>query len=156
MSPDTLIHDSFVPKDEFYNDKYQIIAVQRLFCKVIYTNDQVFLTPKIFNLGNNEIKGNINEIGKYKSKLWEFQNEVRFRILIFPRKGSDNQSINFPEDLLKILNAKTPPPMDSYFLRINNLAFDKMQITLGPKCGAAEETIIHSLPKHIILLQHLN
>ena len=36
-------------------------------------------------------------------------------------------------------------PLQSYFIKIEDEAFKKMEITLGPKCSMAEELILEAL-----------
>lgn len=141
----TLIQNCLVPKSECFNENYWIIPFSEYFYQIQYTDDQALLKPKIYNIEDNNFVVKIGEIGKYKSKIWQFQNEVRFKLFVLPTKDLQEKYIHPLNDFQKILKNNIPSPLENYFLEIKDNAFSNMEITLGPKCTFAEEIIIESL-----------
>lgn len=140
------IPDSLVSEEEcFNNSKYCIVPFSENFIKVEYTNDEILLKPIIYNSDNIEYSLNIGKIGRYKSKIWEFQNEVGFKLFVLPTKDLYGNQINPLNNVRKIVLDKIPAPIEIYFIPILESAFERMEITLGPKCGTPQEIIVKSL-----------
>lgn len=140
------VPNSLVTEEECFNNiNYCMIPFSDNFIKVEYTNEEALLKPAIYNNNNSRYSLNINKIGRYKSKIWKFQNEVRFKLFVLPTKDIFGNQINPLNDLHKIILDKIPTPIETYFIPILDDAFKKMEITLGPKCGTPQETIVESL-----------
>ena len=139
------ITNSLVPEKECFNDNYWILPFGDNFFPVEYTENEDLLKPRLFSLNNNEYTFSAGIIGKYKSTIWEFQNEVRFKMLILPTIDAKKNKINPLDDFLKILHENIQCPIESYYLPILKESFEKMEITLGPKCTVSQELIVESL-----------
>lgn len=139
------IENSLVVENECFNDNYWVLPFKDHFLEVEYTDDNSLLRPKLFNVEGEEYKFETGIIGKYKSKIWEFQKEVRFKLIILPTYDLNHNKINPLNDFLRIMYENIPAPIENYFLPIKQNAFEKMEITLGPKCNISQEIIVESL-----------
>ena len=142
---DSLILRSLVPKSEAFNNNYWIVPFSDYLIEVIYTNEIEFLKPKIYHENGENHTAKIGEIGKYKSTIWEFQQEIRFKLFVLPTKDSYGNSLNPLSDFRKIMLDNIKSPLQNYYIEITDETFKKMEITLGPKCTMAEELIIAAL-----------
>lgn len=83
----------------------------------------------------------ISELGKFKDKIWAFQNEWRFIIYQFPGKNS----------LRHIIDLKTIDGISFkykyYDMSITDEEFYNMEILLGPSTSESEKVIVESLLK---------
>jgi hypothetical protein len=145
IQENSFIENSLVPKNECFHEKYWILPFTDHFHKIEYTNDENLLRPKIFRTENENFTVKIGEIGKYKSKIWEFQKEVRFTLFVLPAKDAYGQTLHPLNDFQKIFTEKISVPIENYFMPISDYAFENIEITLGPKCTFAEEIIVESL-----------
>lgn len=145
VQENSFISDSLVPKNECFHEQYWIVPFTEHYHKIIYTDDENLLRPKIFIIEDDNFTVKIGEIGKYKSKIWEFQQEIRFTLFILPTKNIHGIKIHPLDDFQKIYTDGIPVPIENYFIPILDEAFEKMEITLGPKCTLAEEIIVKSL-----------
>ena len=141
----SLILKSLVPKSETFNDKYLIIPFSDYLFDVVYTDDIELLKPRIYHENGEKHVVKIGDIAKYKSTIWQFQQEIRFKLFILPTKDYDGNPLNPLDDFRKIMLKNIRCPLQSYFIKIEDEAFKKMEITLGPKCSMAEELILEAL-----------
>lgn len=141
----SFVTNSLVPKTECFNQDYWIVPFSENFLQIEYTDREDLLRPKIIQVDSNNYTVKIGEIGRYKSKIWEFQKEVRFILFVLPTKDSLRNPIHPLNDFQKIMINKIPPPIENYFIKIKDEAFKSMEITLGPKCTLSEEIIIEAL-----------
>lgn len=141
----TLIENSLVGKTRCFHNDYWVFTMKEHFFDVVYTNDNLLLNPKIRTQDNESFTINFGEVGKYKSKIWEFQQEVRFRIIILPTSDLLGNRINPIQDFRKVMDEQIPPPIKDFYIEIRDESFGKMELTLGPKCGEAERIIVEAL-----------
>ena len=107
--------------------------------RIEYTDDPVKLKPKI----QTGIGLKVADLGKCKRKIWEIEQEYRFRVDIFPtdpRVKSDN----FLDKYDHLIGVKNPS-IDSYLRTIRDDSFKKMKIRLSPKLFDGDYEIITSL-----------
>lgn len=142
---DGYILKSLVPKSEAFNSNYWIIPFTDYLVDVIYTDEDEFLKPKIYHNDNGQFTVKIGEIAKYKSTVWEFQQEIRFKLFVLPTKDYNGNLLNPLNDFHRIMSENIKSPLQNYYIEINDDAFKKMEITLGPKCTIAEELIVEAL-----------
>ena len=85
------------------------------------------------------------EIGKYKNKRWAFQEESRFRLLIFPF----NPILCNPDEVSTIavnsIHNSVPVPISEYYLKLRKEALNNIEITLHPNVTASDRVIIEAL-----------
>ncbi|WHF51786.1 hypothetical protein QGN23_00565 [Chryseobacterium gotjawalense] len=143
VDPNTLIIESLVPKSECFNENYWIIPFKGNLVEVVYTEDDDLLRPKIYDKETELVS--FSKVAKYKSTIWQFQQEIRFKLTVLPTKDKNGNNLNPLNDFKRIMHEKIRAPFAHYFLEMRNEAFEKMEITLGPKCTLAEEIIVQSL-----------
>lgn len=107
--------------------------------KVIYTDEISKIIPKI--VSNDKQRWSQQELGVYKNKVWEFQNEWRYIVRIWPGKNFDNED----EDIETIYN-KFSLIMEPYIcLRIKPEVYKNLEVTLSPKISSGNRVIVDSL-----------
>ena len=95
------------------------------YCHVSYVDSVDEMTKDAFQLTmTDETHGSsciaFGEIGKYKNKRWAFQDESRFRLVIFPF----NPIYCNPDDVSSIavntIRSGVPVPISEYFLKLRS------------------------------------
>lgn len=125
--------------------------------KICYTNDEKMLYSNVLTQCRDNIFVNLYDLGMFKSKHWEFEQEWRFRILGFIEEFS------LPNDdcTKRILDLEKYPVKNKYIdVLLDPGVFDEMEILLGPKATESQYIIVNSLlekyaPKAILLRSRL-
>lgn len=174
MFADNIIDGSYVPSEvshggpfvskikpeALFRKEYFVVPISQnlhnsngntmFYCHVEYVND---VNEKIRNAyqltitDNTHASANIKfgEIGKYKNCRWAFQQESRFRLLIFPFYPF----LANPEDVSTIainsIHHSFPVPFSEYFLKLNSEALDNIEITLHPNSSLSDRVIVETL-----------
>lgn len=112
--------------------------------KIIYTDDEELLNPKVINLEENKLEINLNKVGKYKNTHWTFQNEWRYIIRILPITLHEIQTQDY-RSVIQRLNKGECLNGDCYFLDIKEQAFEQMEILLGPNINDKDRITVESL-----------
>lgn len=117
-----------------------------LLTKVIYTDDENLIKPKIaYQDDKNKVEGlNINEIGKYKRSNWSFQNEWRYMIFISPLT-LEEMKMEQNHLIYERINTGYNFDIDHYLLSIDISKFEQMEITLGPNTKDGDRIIVEAL-----------
>lgn len=116
------------------------ILEENLLRKIYYVEDVKSYDGNIFANINGQTGINFKEVGCYKSKDWEFQQECRFVLYAFPKNINGRM---FPPAYLIENNVY---PKEKYIdLPIRNSIFDTMKIVLGPISSEADRIIVESL-----------
>lgn len=120
---------------------------------VIYigkTQKRQFLQPNDDKASDMNWKIELKCLGLYKSKLWEFQNEVRFVFAAFPKhKTKQGFSNIFIGDVLLGMMCHEKLNLKFIDLPIKPEALSKMEILLGPACDESDQIIVDSLVKNL-------
>lgn len=117
------------------------------FRKVQYVDDVTSAMKNAVQRTNNQVnKIETSQWSLYKNKRWEFQNESRFALTIFP-KPSDLRSYDslYCDWLRSALNHEIPAPVDYYDLDLDADAFNGIDITLCPNMSEGNKIIVESL-----------
>lgn len=113
----------------FQNDGFAFMTFSQecgFLHKVEYTDEEDKLFPDVG--GNTEIHyDSDNKVGIYKSKCWDYQQEYRYILKIYP-VGDSTSNATLVQPSLDQHNL----PIDHYDLRIRDEAFSQMQIWLDP------------------------
>ena len=107
--------------------------------RIEYTDDPSKLKPKI----RTNIGLKVADLGKYKRKIWEIEQEYRFRMDIFPTDPKV-QSDNFLDKYDHLIGVQNPS-IDGYLRTIRDYSFQRMKIRLSPKLIDGDYEIITSL-----------
>jgi hypothetical protein len=139
VSDQTMTGDSYLIKPEGCDSFYA----------VKYSDQPEDLMPTIGMNHGCFSSTNIDSLGTVKSKLWEFQEEWRFKVLVAPGKidfthGSDEQIVS--EHFNDFNPGNVRPNWPEYIdLEISPEAFGSMVITLSPFATKSEELIVEAL-----------
>lgn len=113
-------------------------------CIVKYTDNIDLIIPKIIEIIDSKISYNFGAIGEYKSKAWEIQNEVRYKIIVTPIKIFDfingslgRERVVFDGFMSMLRNEDLP--MDYIDLYIDDEAYRDMEIMIGPKVNQEDK-----------------
>ena len=124
---------------------------------VVYTDDPYFLAQDaIINTGTHIALSTTNA-GKYKRRIWEFQQECRFKFLVYPMEARIVENIGRTEidfdqmfsisarGMRNILSNNLPISQEYYDTAMSSTALDNLQVMLGPRTSVAQETIVKAL-----------
>ena len=151
--------ETYIDYEKLYNEDKTTIAGEPQLFKVIYTNDEELIYPSIKTITEEIKKTNdgkiqkntstsysLKNIGKYKRKNWEFQNEVRYIINMSLWSMKELENCKSCSDHIKLIerleDQKYKAPYNLFFLSLEDDALNDIEILLGPKITEAQEEII--------------
>lgn len=151
--------ETYIDYEKLYNEDKTTIAAEPQLIKVIYTNDDNLIYPNIKSvkeeiqkLNDGKIKRTVStnyslkNVGKYKRKNWEFQNEFRYIINMSLWSMKELENCKCCDDQLKLFERiednKYKAPYNLFFLSLADEALEDLEILLGPKINEAQEEII--------------
>ena len=89
------------------------------------------------------------KIGKYKSKYWEFQKEVRYITNVYPGAGIKVLDKLPPEKqselLLNGIFSNKDISIDAIYLDLNPQLLNNIEILLGPKISESDRNLVQLL-----------
>ena len=147
---------SLIPKEDLFNDRFMVFPFidynkKAFFRDVKYVaeineklSEAILFIPR--ENGTSDLYISMESFGSYKHNRWEFQNESRFVLYIFPFGTNSMQDIK-PEDLANCLLNNKNLDFDYYDLRLNQSALDDLIITLSPAASESKKIIVDSLIK---------
>ena len=141
-------YESIITQSETVNKEKGIFILPHLdpLYKITYADDEKELCPPII-VTTGEYSGyDLKKIGTCKKSIWHIENEWRFRLNIIPidkKDKSENSVLSFAD----LVEAKIPPSINGYLIKIQNSSFEQMKIRLGPKLEAGDYEIIKALVK---------
>ena len=118
--------------------------------KVQYTDDLSKLEPTVVKIDDGKVHLNIGNLGRYKNKHWEFQNEWRYIMTFMSmnfKVGVEMMSQMFSMSVTKMTQGKEPPPFRYYDLDIDPKCFEEMEITCSPQMTYGNRVILETLVK---------
>ena len=120
--------------------------------KVDYTNDEAQLNQNLISHDKetDRIRINTFEVAKYKKKVWEFQDEWRFRIHCHnaaPRSLKDTMPNDDYYNLMlkELCDLGKGISQKHFFMELAQDALDNLEVILGPKVNPAHKIIVNSL-----------
>lgn len=136
--------ESYFTYNDIFSDRYTIFPNWlKILEKVQYTDDENLINVTIFSQEGGCTSIKTNEIGRYKRRNWEFQKEWRYIFVALPI--SFNQIGNNINIAINEVVRGKELPFDTYFLKIDDIAFENMEITLGPAVTDGDKIIVESL-----------
>lgn len=140
------IEKLIIPNQDFFTGNYYLYncTPENSLYKIKYEDNENLLIPKIINDSSIDF----SMLGKFKGKCWGFQKEWRY-ILYFSPVGLKN-TVEYPCDSMRDIFLKYGGPVNSlpfryYFLKLDDAAFNNMEITLSPKLSEGYRTIVQLL-----------
>ena len=136
------LSNSLVSKEEFVNEAggYFVYGAENTPEEILYTDDHALLKPSIKRSEGLHVKS----LSKYKNSMWSIEQEYRYQLHIVP-VDSQVKSNHFPDKYNHLITGNVPPPMDGYFIKIDDIAFKGMRIRLGPKLLLGDDLVVESL-----------
>ena len=132
------ISKPYIPFHKIPGDISDISVLSSEFIKIEYTDVEDKLKPSIQKIKTENTKSyEYLDMGRYKRSHWEFQSEWRFRVII-------PDPIIYPDGKS---TSKKKLEGGKFFLEIDEKAFSKMEIMLGPKNGDGDLEIVQALKK---------
>ena len=139
VNPDFFIVPIFDYENEVFYRKVKY--VDDVFA---YTKDSFVFKNVIGNSG--DLKMDTKSFGSYKNKRWEFQNETRFVICIYPFNmllESFNPDIS--SKIIQSLLSNKPLSINYYDMNLKDEALETMEITLSPSASEAQKVLLQAL-----------
>lgn len=151
--------ETYFDYEKLYNENKTTIAGEIQLIKVTYTDDEKLIYPNVKTIKEELKKLNdgkmertistsysLKDIGKYKRKNWEFQNEFRYIINMSLWSMKELENCKNCDDQLKLIerieDVKYRAPYNLFFLNLENEALDDLEILIGPKTTEAQQEII--------------
>lgn len=131
----------------------QILEKEDILFPIQYTNDKALLEPKISDISSENLRINVEILGKYKNTGWKFQQEWRYIIHFYKiptnleRIEEDELTQRAKQTIHNIYTGREPSPIEYYDLPIDPLVFSTMEITVSPQLSAGNRVILESLLK---------
>lgn len=135
--------DYFVVPVDFENDE----KYENFFRHVEYVRNPNIAVGDIASKTTNGYNTlAINRLGRYKSKCWEFQNEVRFVLTIFPFNPMKIASLpNAQELVTEVFTKMKELPFNDYFLHLKSEILDSLVVTLSPNISDINRQRVESI-----------
>lgn len=117
--------------------------------EITYSTDETLLYPKVYSYretktGFEENIQNINLLGKFKEKKWEFQEESRFKVFLTPWSLEELKTVQTSDDQRKLIGRlrETKPFYDYIDLDLTEDCLSKIEVTCGPRVRDTQKEII--------------
>lgn len=140
-----------IPPEDLTNPEYLILPIldydnPLFYRKIEYVKDISEYVKDAIQNNKDGYKIEMMRFGYYKNKRWQFQNEVRFVLYIFPynilQNGADpNASMRLMHSFFQ----NKPLPFHYYDMHLKDDALDNMEITLSPSITEAQKIIVQTL-----------
>lgn len=150
-----------IPFEMMFNDSFIIppIFLDREYFarKIVYVENpsdylKDIVQEKQTGSGRVELSIAMPNLGIYKKKEWEFQEEFRFVLFILPGTKIPNGNLmdplyinEMPTNLIHFIRNQTPPPIECFDVELHDEAFDNLEVTLGPLCTESHRIMVESL-----------
>jgi hypothetical protein len=145
LTDEYLILPSFLSKTQFERKVQYVDDVQQVHRKAV----DVQLQPE--NRATLKIE-RVSDLAGFKNKVWEFQQELRFVLVIFPaipipEQGpvTEDYTSRFSNHVLNSILNGVGPSIDHFDVDIEQNALDNMVVTLGPLCTEGDRLIVEAL-----------
>ena len=124
---------------------------------VVYTDEPSLLAKDAIIDTGSHTALITSDAGKYKRKIWEFQQECRFKFFVYPMQENIveylakteidiNQSFSIlAQGMRNLILEKKPISQEYYDATMSATALDHLQVMLGPRTSVAQETIVKAL-----------
>lgn len=144
-SADTFLDHAELIKRKIYSPQ---AWAGEILCPVVYTDDDSLLEPPITTYTGNSLRINLDPIGRYKNRGWEFQHEWRYIMHFYSVPFSPNvQKTNAElfQMALRMSNGSEPAPIDYFDLPIEPTCFSNMEITASPQLSSGNKILLDAL-----------
>ena len=115
--------------------------------KIEYVDDIEAIYNSLIQIENDKFNLQFNKVGTFKHKDWDFQDECRFRLQIFPHGNISVEDPRYINYILECVHKEIYAPMNSYYLNLKDDIFDELTITLSPFVTESDRVIVNTLCK---------
>ena len=123
--------------------------------KIEYTDDLNQIYNSLIQNNSNGVSLNFDNVGRFKHKHWEFQDECRFRLIILPNDNINIGDKRYVTYIHSCVKEERFPIIDSFFIDLKDDAFDNLRITLSPYATEADKLIVNALCKEYAPNAHI-
>lgn len=154
----TKLKYSLIPSEIEKNANYQVLPVDLAtdnINEIFYRHIEYVRNPRLavgairhqdfgkYGLG---ITLDVNRLGRFKEKCWEFQQEVRFALTIFPFNPLKLVYRKDARDIItSSLEQKLDLPFSEYYLHLKDDIFEQLEITLSPNISVESKQRVNAL-----------
>lgn len=145
----------YLPFSKRHGDDYFVIHDS--LAKMEYTDDENKFNRKIYTKEAEDRRTfALGDLGKYKKTHWSFQSEWRFKVIVIPSSSRPKNLEDYAKEevympmisaALNNLYLKTELSIKEFYLEIDDDAFSKMDLLLGPKHQSGDLEIVKALAK---------
>lgn len=150
---------SIIPAAKMFTPQYTILNTfwnENFFYKKIeYTEDINQIYGSLIQNNPNSVSFNFDNVGRFKHKHWEFQDECRFRLIILPNDNINLGDERYATYISSCIKEERFPIIDSFFIDLKDDAFDNLTITLSPYATEADRLIVDALCKEYAPNAHI-
>lgn len=151
--------ESYMPYDEMHGESYIVMPPswrkEDWPFAVEYTADENKLKQEILkrNAKTGQTTISYNEVARYKRKVWQFQDEWRFRLYCHNAAPRSLMNKMIEADYLNLMikslsTLGTGIAKEYFYLTLDNNVFENIEILLGPKVVEAQKIIVESLKEN--------
>lgn len=136
--------ESYIPEKLMLRDDIYVYPTLPFLRKVEYTKDNNLIFPEPINYlikkpnGKYDVKGNFNDINKYKRDSWQFQSEWRYSFFVIPHDEQGHIKMQLDANTSNL-------PFQYYDMQIDDDAFDNIEILIGPKMNPGDRELLKLL-----------
>ena len=150
---------SIIPVAKMFNSQYTILNTfwneDFFYKKIEYTDDLNQIYNSLIQNNSNGVSLNFDNVGRFKHKHWEFQDECRFRLIILPNDNINIGDKRYATYIHSCVKEERFPIIDSFFIDLKDDAFDNLRITLSPYATEADKLIVNALCKEYAPNAHI-
>lgn len=143
---------SYLPLSKRHGHDYFVLNDDLI--QIEYTDDENKINRRVYTKeAEDKHKIMLGELGKYKKIDWSFQSEWRFRVIIMPSSSPPQKVEDYQKEevYLPMIEAakqvilKKDLSIKEFYLEIDDYAFSKMELLLGPKHQNGDLEIVKAL-----------
>lgn len=145
---------SYIPLLQRHKQDHYVLDTKLI--QIEYTDNEEKLNRTIYTKeAEDRHSFALGELGKYKKTHWSFQSEWRFRAIIIPSSPPPNTIGDYQKreiyepmvEAAKQIVLKKDLSINDFYLEIDDDAFAKMEILLGPRHKNGDLEIVKALTK---------
>lgn len=124
-----------------------LLKQEQILHKVEYTSDYNKLYPKVFSEDKDGYTIALEKLGIYKNMHWDFQNEWRYILRIFPIDllDIDNANKNVMKMFSDMVSGNFQNRVSYFDLELEDDAFEDMEIVMSPRISPGNKVIVSDL-----------
>jgi hypothetical protein len=154
--PDQILHlykqgDIDIESYDIAKSPYFILKHMPMLYKINYSESAPQHKLKLKHILNSDIEEKLAQLGKHKRIYWGFQKEWRYVLILLPIAWHEEDKKPFSDNKRRISTIENTffyIPFKFYYLRLNDQAFNTMQIVLSPKFSKGNRVFVELLKEN--------